>query len=95
MKNNIPLISVIIPAYNEEKCITECLNSLKNQQFKDFELIVIDNNSKDSTSKIAKQYTKKVFLCKEQGISSARNFGAKKAKGKILCFIDADGIVSS
>ncbi|MFH0875157.1 MAG: glycosyltransferase family 2 protein [archaeon] len=94
-EKKLPLISVIIPAYNEEKYIAECLNSLKNQQFKDFEIIVVDNNSKDSTPQIAKKYTKNVFLCKKQGISSARNYGAIKAKGKILCFIDADGIVSS
>jgi len=87
-------ISVIIPTYNEEKYLPKLLDSLKNQTFKDFEIIVINNNSTDKTAKIAKQFTDKVYLCKKQGISASRNLGAKYADGKILCFIDADAKVS-
>jgi glycosyltransferase involved in cell wall biosynthesis len=87
-------VSIIIPAYNEEKYIKGCLESLKNQTHRDFEVIVVDNNSVDDTKKISSKYTKKVVSCKKQGISAARNFGAKHASGDILCFIDADAVVS-
>jgi len=83
-------ISVIIPAMNEEKYIERTIKSLINQSFKDYELIVVDGNSKDKTREIAKKYTKKVIIQKGKGISSARNQGAKIAKGNVLVFIDAD-----
>jgi len=86
-------ISVIIPVYNEEKYIEKCLHSLKKQSCKNFELIVVNNNSTDRSAEIAKKFTKKVLNCKKQGISAARNYGAQKANGDILCFIDADAIL--
>jgi glycosyltransferase involved in cell wall biosynthesis len=87
-------ISVIIPAYDEQAYLGPCLESLKNQSVDDFELIVVDNNSTDETARIAREYADLVLSCPTQGISSARNFGAAHAAGDILCFIDADGIVS-
>jgi len=87
-------ISVIIPARNEEKYIGKTLKSLNSQSFKDFEVIVVDNNSKDSTSKIAKKLGAKVIFEKKRGVGLARNKGAKQAKGKILLFLDADTIAS-
>jgi len=87
-------ISVIIPAYEEQAYLGPCLESLKNRYFDDFELIVVDNNSSDETVRIARDYTDIVLSCPNQGISSARNFGAAHTTGDILCFIDADGIVS-
>jgi glycosyltransferase involved in cell wall biosynthesis len=87
-------ISVIIPAYDEEAYLGPCLESLKNQSFSEFELIVVDNNSSDGTARIARAYTDRILFCPRRGISSARNFGATHAAGDILCFIDADGIVS-
>lgn len=83
-------ISIIIPAYNEEKNIPHLIKSLRAQTEKDFEIIVIDNNSKDKTFKISEKLADRTYKCYEQGISPARNFGAKKARGKILAFIDAD-----
>ena len=87
-------ISVIVPAYDEEAYLGRCLESLKNQTVTDFELIVVDNNSTDGTTRIAREYADTVLFCRRQGISSARNFGAAHASGEILCFIDADGVVS-
>src|SRR5579872_2229375 len=83
------IVSVIIPTKNEERNIARCLQSIKNQTYKEFELIVIDNRSVDHTQEIAKHYTKLVFT-KGPERSSQRNYGAEKAKGKYLLFIDAD-----
>ncbi|MBN2223284.1 MAG: glycosyltransferase family 2 protein [Deltaproteobacteria bacterium] len=87
-------ISLIIPAYNEEAYRGACLESLKDQSFRDFELIVVDSNATDTTARVARFYIDIVLSCPQQGISAARNFGAAHASGDILCFIDADGIVS-
>lgn len=89
MKN--PLISVVIPTYNEEKDIKECLESLNQQTYKNFEVIIADDGSTDKTLEIVKKF-KKVSILKQnhQGPGLARNLGAKKAKGKILILIDAD-----
>ena len=83
-------ISIIIPAYNEEKNISKVIKSISKQKSKSVEIIVVDNNSTDSTYLLAKKLADKVYRCKEQGISPARNYGAKKAIGEILVFIDAD-----
>lgn len=88
------LISVIVPTLNEEKFIEECLKKIKNQNFKDYEIIVSDGLSTDNTVKIAKKYADKVISSKDKGIGDGRNKGARIAKGKILLFIDADTIVA-
>jgi len=82
--------SFIIPALNEEDVIGETIKSIKRQKGS-FEIIVVDNGSKDKTAKIAKDLGCRVIKEKEKGISPARNRGAKEAKGEYLCFIDADG----
>ena len=84
------MISIIIPAYNEEKFISATLDSIKSQDFKDYEIIVICNGCTDNTSNIAKKYTDKVFNLKQKNTSLARNYGVKKSKGDILIFLDAD-----
>jgi glycosyltransferase involved in cell wall biosynthesis len=86
-------ISVIIPAFNEEKFLGNCLLSLKEQNFKDFEIIVVDNNSTDKTREIAKKFGVILVSEKNQGVAFARNRGAKIAKGEILAFTDADTIL--
>jgi glycosyltransferase involved in cell wall biosynthesis len=86
-------ISVIIPAFNEEKFLGNCLFSLKEQDFKDFEIIVVDNNSTDKTREIAKEFGAILVSEKKQGVAFARNKGAKIAKGEILVFTDADTIL--
>lgn len=87
-------LSVIIPAYNEEKNLPKIIGALRNQTRKDFEIIVIDNNSKDKTFNIAKKLSDKVYKCREQGLSPARNYGAKMAKTEVIAFLDADTIPS-
>jgi glycosyltransferase involved in cell wall biosynthesis len=91
MKNSA--ISVIIPALNEENYIGTLLESLKAQTFKDFEVIVVDGNSKDRTRDIAKKYAK-VVVEKRPNMGLAKNTGAKLAKGEIIFFTDADSKLS-
>jgi len=87
------LISVVIPAFNEEKFLPSCLESLRNQDFKNFEIIVVDNNSTDKTAKIAKKFGVKVIKEKRQGVAFARQRGFFEAKGKIVATTDADTIL--
>lgn len=84
------MISIIIPAHNEENYIGNTLKSIKNQNFKDYEVIVVCNGCTDNTEKIAKKHTSKVYNLKEGHVSKARNYGAKKSKYNKLIFLDAD-----
>lgn len=85
------LISIIIPAFNEEKIIGECFKSLKNQSYKQVEIIVVDDGSQDSTRTLVKSFPDiKLLTQGHKGPGQARNFGAAKAKGEILVFADAD-----
>ncbi len=90
----IPEISVIIPAYNEESYVENCLKTLDSQTFKNFETIVVDSG-KDSTSSIAEKYGAFVIKQGKNGPAAARNAGAKIAKGRVFVFLDADCRVSS
>lgn len=83
-------ISIIIPAYNEEKYIEKCLDSIYRQTVRPLDVIVVDDGSTDSTSRIAEQLEAVVYKIIHQGPGRAKNFGASKAKGEILVFIDAD-----
>lgn len=94
----LPTVSVVIPAYNEEETITKTLKSVLKSDYPDFEVIVIDDGSTDSTLKIARRFeSKKVkVLHKENGgKGAALNFGIKRAKGKIVFTMDADTTVDS
>ncbi len=83
--------SVIIPAYNAEQTIGKCMNALRKQTFKDFEVIIVDDGSKDGTAKIAAGFKGvKVLRQKNAGPATARNKGAKQAKGEIIVFLDSD-----
>jgi len=88
--------SVIIPAYNEEKLIEKTLQSVRNQDFRGgIELIVVDNNSTDKTSEIAKRYADKtIFFNLMQRASATRNHGAKCAQADYFAFLDADSVLS-
>ncbi len=88
--DNDPLVSVIIPSYNEEKVIARLLISIKIQTYPKIEILVVDDGSTDSTVTLAKKFTRNVFLRKHAERSVQRNFGVKNAKGKFLLFIDAD-----
>lgn len=88
-----PPVSVIVTTKNEEKNINNCLRSIKDQTFKNIELIVVDNYSKDKTAEIAKRYANAVYL-KGSERSSQRNYGADVSNGEYLLFLDADMILS-
>src|ERR1035437_7792327 len=84
-----PLVSVIIPTKNSSRTLEACLKSIKDQSYKNIELIVVDNNSTDDTKEIAKKYTDKVFNYGPER-SAQRNSGAKQAKGEYLLIHDSD-----
>ena len=90
------LISVIIPAYNVEKYIDDCINSLLNQTFNNIEIICIDDCSTDNTYNILKFYEKKdtrvkcYKIGKKGGSGGCRNYGIKHARGKYIYYLDAD-----
>lgn len=91
-------ISIIIPAYNSEQTLKRCLDSILNQTYKNIEIIVINDGSKDKTLKILKQYEKKhsnviIIDKKNEGQASARNDGFKKSTGEYVMFIDADDFI--
>lgn len=88
-----PLLSVVIPAFNEEKYLPSCLNSLKMQNFTDFEIIVVDNNSTDDTSKIARDFGVRVVKETVQGMIPSREKGFSEAKSEIIARTDADAIL--
>ena len=88
-----PKISVVIPVYNEEKRLPACLKAIKEQLFKDFEIVVVDNNSTDNSASIAKSFGAVVVKEPVQGMIAARNRGYDKARGEIIARTDADTIV--
>ncbi len=90
-----PTISVIIPVYNAEKYLRSCIDSVLAQTYKDFELLLIDDGSKDSSGVICDEYAAqdarvRVFHKENGGVSSARNLGLDNAQGKYLMFLDSD-----
>lgn len=87
------LVSVVITTKNEEDVLGTLLKSIKDQLYKKFEIIVVDNNSTDKTLEIAKKFTKLVFN-KGPERSAQRNFGAKKARGECVLILDADMTLS-
>lgn len=90
------MISVIVPAYNEEGLIGKCIASLEKQSLprEGYEIIVSDSSSRDRTLEIAKEHSVRIVKCKKHSAGFARNAGARKARGKTLAFIDADTIAS-
>src|SRR3989344_830900 len=82
--------SFIIPTRNEGDYLEGCLKSIKKQTIKDYEIIIVDSYSKDNTVATARKYGAKVLFEKRRGPAVARNTGAKKTKGEILIFPDAD-----
>lgn len=83
--------SIIIPTLNEEGCLPHLLRDIKKQTFPDYEVLVIDAQSKDNTVQVAQRFKKvKVIKSAKANVSAQRNLGGKNAKGKYLLFIDAD-----
>lgn len=89
------MISIIIPARNEEKNIIDILNSIKHNYYKNkYEVIVVDGNSEDKTPEIARKMGAKVIeQTGKLGVGNARNVGWKNAKGDIIVFLEADHII--
>ena len=91
------IISVIIPAYNVKKYIVESVNSVINQEYKNLEIIIVDDGSNDGTEKICDDFLKidkriKVIHQKNMGLSGARNTGLDNAKGRYIAFLDSDDV---
>ena len=89
------LISVVIPVYNVEKYLRQCLDSVLAQAFSDYEVICVNDGSTDGSGRILKEYASgnpvvKVIEQKNGGLSAARNAGLKKAEGKYVLFLDSD-----
>lgn len=98
--NNIPKISIIIPAYNAEMDIKKCIDSILNQTFKDFELIIVNDGSNDNTLNICNEYKKndqriRVINKDNGGVSSARNIGIGESTGEYIMFCDSDDWIDS
>lgn len=95
-----PEISVIIPVYNSENTIIRCLKSIKDQNYRNYEVIIVDDGSQDRTVSIVKAFCQndtrfKLYLQENGGPSSARNHGLSEADGEYVCFIDSDDLVDS
>lgn len=91
-------LSIIIPVYNAENTLQQCIDSILDQDFIDFELILIDDGSKDSSLNICREYEQKdnrirVISKENGGVSSARNRGIDEAKGQWITFVDADDYI--
>jgi len=85
-----PLISIIVPAHNEEEYIAETLQALKGQSYPYYEVIVVANGCTDATAAMARDKCDRLIDLPDRGLSRARNVGAAKARGDLLLFLDAD-----
>ena len=95
---NENLVSVIIPIYNAEKYLEDCIKSILNQTYKNLQIILVNDGSKDNSISICEEYAKKdnrveIINKKNGGVSSARNEGLKKAFGKYIQFLDSDDVL--
>ncbi|WP_418586096.1 glycosyltransferase family 2 protein [Intestinibacter sp.] len=88
-------VSIIVPVYNNEKYLRQCLDSITNQTFKDIEIILVDDGSTDNSASICEEYAKEdsriiVVHSQNKGVSHARNIGINQSKGKYIIFCDSD-----
>lgn len=94
-----PLVSVIVPIYNVEECLEECISSILKQTYKTLEIILIDDGSTDQSGELCEEFSGKderiIVIHKENGgLSDARNKGISRAGGKYIYFVDSDDILS-
>ena len=94
------MISVIVPVYNVEKYLSRCIDSILNQTYKDFEIILVDDGSKDNSGKICDEYAAKnknikVVHSENVGPSDARNFARDKAQGEFITYVDSDDMINN
>lgn len=99
MVNDTELISVIIPVYNTEKYITQCLESVLNQSYQNLEILIIDDGSTDSSGEICDRFGRedsrvKVIHNHNCGVSASRNLGIDESQGKYISFIDSDDYIN-
>ena len=87
-----PLVSVIVPTYNSSRTLTECLSALKEQNYKNIEVIITDSFSNDQTKEIAREFTDKIIDA--ESLALARKKGVELAKGKYILFLDSDQIIN-
>lgn len=95
----MPAISVVIPVYNTESYIADCLASIHGQTFQDFEAIIVDDGSTDGSASIAKEFTKedprfRIVSQENKGLSEARNAGIEVAEGDWITFVDSDDMLA-
>ena len=92
------LISVIVPVYNAKKYLDRCIQSIINQKYKELEIILVDDGSKDNSLEICKSYADKdnriqVIHKENAGVSAARNTGIEAASGDFIAFVDSDDYI--
>lgn len=97
-KTATPAVSVIVPAYNIEEWLGECVESILAQTFRDFELIIVDDGSTDRTAAVAARYAAqdkrvRVIRKENEGPGEARNAGVRKAQGRWITFVDGDDLI--
>ncbi|SFB00629.1 glycosyltransferase family 2 protein [Selenomonas ruminantium] len=98
---NEPLVSVIVPVHNTERFISQCIESILNQDYKKTQLIIVDDCSNDKSCEICRKYAEddarviNVRLHSKCGVSKARNVGISKAKGEYICFVDSDDFLKT
>lgn len=98
MNNHQIKLSAVLPCYNVAKYLPRCLDSIRRQDFQDWEAILIDDGSTDETLSIVKEYAAndgrfKVYHFANQGVSAARNEGLKRVQGEVTQFIDPDDFI--
>ena len=96
---SVPYISVIVPVYNVKSLLSRCIDSLLNQKFMDYELLLVDDGSTDGSGDICDEYEKKdsrikVIHKSNEGVSRTRNRGIDEAKGEWITFVDSDDYVT-
>lgn len=95
----MPEISVVVPAYQAEQCLENCVTSILAQTFRDFEVILVDDGSTDGTAELCRglelQDARIRFLqhTHNKGLSAARNTGIMAARGKYVAFVDSDDLI--
>jgi len=92
--NDLPFVSIIVAAYNAERSIGRCINSLLALDYPEYEIIVIDNNSQDKTAEIIHEYKVKYLIENKKGWPAARNTGIEHSSAKFVANIDADCFAS-
>lgn len=96
----MPSVSLIVTIYNSERYLSDCLNSIKDQQFTDFECLLVDDGSSDNSATICQRYYSsdnrfKYYYRPHTGVASARAFALSQVKGEFICWLDSDDIITS